>query len=213
MTIPALPCEGHVSSKTQQGWLYRLYNKTLDNANSPKAFWIFLGVAFAESSFFPLPPDLMMIPMVVANRNLAWRLAFWGTVASVLGGAVGYFIGSALYATVGQWLIDLYHLQAGAAKFHQGYNEWGFWIIVLKGLTPVPYKIVTIASGMANYPFWSFIGASVIARSFRFFLLAGLLWKFGALAKQLMDRYLGWCLMASFALIVGGFILIKLITG
>lgn len=201
-----------VDSK-KKGWLYRLYNKTLDNANSPKAFWIYIGVAFAESSFFPLPPDLMMIPMVVANRSLAWRLAFWGTIASVLGGAVGYFIGSFLYATIGQWLVELYHLQAGAAKFHQGYNEWGFWIIVLKGLTPIPYKIVTIASGMANYPFWSFIGASVIARAFRFYLIAALLWKFGSHAKYLMDRYLGWCLLASFALIVGGFILIKLITG
>ena len=201
-----------VCGQKQKGWLYRLYHRTLDNANSPKAFWVYLAVAFAESSFFPLPPDLLMIPMVVANRSLAWRLAFWGTVASVLGGLLGYFIGSVLYATVGQWLIDLYHLEAGAARFHQGYNEWGFWIIVLKGLTPIPYKIVTIASGMANYPLLSFIGASVIARSFRFFLLAALLWRFGAFAKQMMDRYLGWCLFASFAVIILGFVIVKIIT-
>ncbi len=199
--------------KKQSGWLYRLYNKTLENADSPKAFWVYIAVAFAESSFFPLPPDLLMIPMVVANKSLAWRLAFWGTVASVIGGLFGYFIGSVLYATIGQWLVELYHLQAGAAKFHQGYNEWGFWIIVLKGLTPIPYKIVTIASGMANYPIGAFIGASVIARAFRFFLLAALLWRFGAFAKQMMDRYLGWCLIGSLGAIILGFIIVKLITG
>jgi membrane protein YqaA with SNARE-associated domain len=213
MTKSAVNNETVSVSKKQQSWIYRLYQKTLDNADSPKAFWMFLGVSFAESSFFPFPPDLMMIPMVVAKRSLAWRLAFWGMIASVIGGIAGYFIGSFLYDTLGQWLIDLYHLQAGAEKFHDGYNKWGFWIIILKGITPVPYKIVTIASGMAHYPFWSFVGASVIVRSFRFFLLAALLWKFGALAKQLMDRYLGWCLAASFALIIVGFILVKLISG
>ena len=213
MSITTAKCDSSPVHVKRKGILYRLYQKTLDNANSPKAFWIFLGIAFAESSFFPLPPDLMMVPMIVANRSLAWKLAFWGTIASVLGGAVGYFIGSFLYATIGQWVIALYHLQAGAEKFHQGYHDWGFWIIVLKGLTPVPYKIITIASGMAHYPFWTFIGASLIARSFRFFLFAGLLWKFGTFAKQLMDKYLGWCLLACFALIVGGFIVIRFISG
>jgi membrane protein YqaA with SNARE-associated domain len=154
-----------------------------------------------------------MIPMVIANKSLAWRLAFWGTVSSVIGGIVGYGIGYMLYSSLGEWLINAYGMQAGFDKFHQGYTEWGFWIIALKGLTPIPYKLVTIASGVAHYPILPFIGASVIARSFRFFLLAALLYKFGSHAKQIMDRYLGWCLLGSFAIIVIGFVIIKMIGG
>jgi membrane protein YqaA with SNARE-associated domain len=199
-----------VSNTPKKSWIYRLYDRALENADSPKAFWLLMVISFAESSFFLLPPDLLLVPMVVTNRSRAWRLAFWATVSSVLGGILGYAIGYYVSTTVGQWLIDVYHMHAGFAKFHNGYNEWGFWIIVLKGLTPIPYKIVTIASGIAHYPLIPFIMASLIARSFRFYLLAVLLWRFGPLAKTVMDRYLGWCLVGSCVLIVSGFFIIRL---
>jgi membrane protein YqaA with SNARE-associated domain len=195
----------------KKGWLHNLYAKALEHADSPKTFWIYLSIAFAESSFFLLPPDLLMIPMGVANRKLVWRLAFWGTVASVVGGCLGYMIGAVFMDTAGKWIINAYSLQNSASAFHDGYAKWGFWLIVAKGITPIPYKIVTIASGMAHYPLLPFIGASVIARAFRFYLLATLLWFFGAHAKALLDKYLVWCLIGSVAIIVIGFAALKLL--
>ena len=108
------------------------------------------AVAFAESSFFPIPPDAMIIPMVLAQPQKAWRIAAVATVASVIGGLFGYAIGYYLYETVGQWLIDFYGLQHGSMRSAQQFNEYGLWIILIKGATPIPYKIVTIASGIAQ---------------------------------------------------------------
>lgn len=189
--------------------LQRLYQNILKHAESPKAFWWYVGIAFAESSFFLLPPDLMMIPMGVAKRDLVWRLAFWGTVSSVIGGLLGYAIGAWFVDTAGQWIIHMYGLEESAKSFHDHYAKWGFWIIMLKGLTPIPYKLVTIASGIAHYPILPFVVASIIARGFRFYLLATLLWFFGPKAKDLLDRYLGWCLTGGLFIIVIGFIILK----
>ena len=188
----------------------RLYDKTLQEANTPKARWLMYAISFAESSFFPLPPDLLMIPMILANRAQAWRLAFYATIFSVLGGIVGYGIG-VLFIHLGDWIIQSYHLQDGLARFQQQFQEWGFWIIALKGLTPIPFKLVTIASGMAHFNFPLFIGASIIARSFRFYLLAWLLWQFGPLARHWIEKYLTLALTLILGSLILGFALLKLL--
>ncbi len=178
-------------------------------AHHPRSFLVYCLVCFAESSFFPLPPDLMMIPMILADRSRAWALAFWGTVFSVIGGVVGYAIGYYLFETIGLWIIETYHLGNAFSTFQKSFDAYGFWIIALKGLTPIPYKLVTISSGVVRFDFLQFIAASIIARAFRFYLLAGLLWFFGPWAKDLIDKYLGLLLTASLAIIVLGFFVVK----
>ncbi len=182
-------------------------------AGTPKAVWIVNLISFAESSFFPLPPDLMLIPMILADRAKAWWLAFLCTVSSVIGGLVGYAIGYFLFETVGEWIIQTYQLQTSFTRFQTDFQAWGFWLIVLKGLTPIPFKLVTIASGVAGLSLPQFVLASIIARSFRFFLLAGLLWFFGDWARTFIERYLPWLLGAVLASLVFGFIAVKLLAG
>lgn len=194
-------------------WLRRLYNWTLQMADTPKAVWIVNLVSFAESSFFPLPPDLMLIPMILADRAKAWWLAFLCTVSSVIGGLVGYAIGYFLFETAGEWIIQTYQLQASFARFQTEFQAWGFWLIVLKGLTPIPFKLVTIASGVAGLNLSQFVLASIIARSFRFFLLAGLLWFFGDWARTFIERYLPWVLGAVLVSLVLGFAAVKFLAG
>ena len=150
--------------------LRRIYDWCIDAAHKPYALWIMAGVAFAESSFFPVPPDVMLIPMALARPARAWLYALVCTAASVLGGILGYAIGALLYDSLGQWLINLYGLGDKVEAFRAGYAEYGAWIILLKGLTPIPYKLVTITSGFANFNIWLFIVLSVIARGGRFFL-------------------------------------------
>lgn len=192
-----------------KSWGQRCHAKLMEKAKSKQAFAWMLGVSFAESSIFPFPPDWLMIPMIIADRNQAWRMAFWCTVASVLGGIVGYALGAFLWSTVGAWVIQMYSLESSLLKFQEGFAAWGFWIIIGKGLTPIPYKLVTIASGMACYPFGWFVVASVIARSFRFFLLAGLLKKFGPQVQHAMERYFLWLFGISLFLIFGGVYVVK----
>jgi membrane protein YqaA with SNARE-associated domain len=205
--------EATLHSVPKVGFIRNLYNKAMESADSPKAFRIFCGISFAESSFFPLPPDLLMIPMILANKSLAWRLAFWGTITSVLGGLFGYAIGYFLFEAIGTWIIETYHLQNAMTAFQNGYNEWGFWIIILKGVTPIPYKLVTISSGLARYDLPLFILASIIARGFRFYVLAAILFYFGPTARVFIEKYLTLCLTASLIIIVMGFVIVKYVTG
>jgi membrane protein YqaA with SNARE-associated domain len=191
------------------GVVRRMYDWCLEAADTKRAQYIMYLMAFAESSFFPLPPDLMLIPMILANRLLAWRLAFWATVSSVIGGMAGYAIGFYLFASFGQWIIDSYQLQSAFDRFQTDFQNYGFWIIVLKGLTPIPYKLVTIASGVAKFDLAQFVTASVIARSFRFYLLATILYFFGPIAKQYIEKYLTLALLASLAIILIGFAIVK----
>lgn len=194
-------------------WIRRLYDWTLQMAGTPKAVWIVNLISFAESSFFPLPPDLMLIPMILADRAKAWWLASLCTISSVFGGLVGYAIGYFLFETIGEWIIQTYHLENAFSHFQSDFQAWGFWIIVLKGLTPIPFKLVTIASGVAGLNLTQFVAASLIARSFRFFLLAGLLWFFGDWARTFIERYLPWVLVGSLAIIVAGFVAVKILAG
>jgi membrane protein YqaA with SNARE-associated domain len=167
------------------------------------------AVAFAESSFFPIPPDAMIIPMVIAQPHKAWRIAAVATAASVIGGLFGYIIGYYLYETAGRWLIDLYGLQEGVDSFRAQFNEYGFWIILVKGATPIPYKIVTIACGIAHYSVAMFMLASVITRGARFFIVAALLKRYGEPIREFIERRLTLVTTAFVILIVGGFVALR----
>jgi membrane protein YqaA with SNARE-associated domain len=193
--------------------LRRTYDWTIASSKTPKAVWILSFISFLESSIFPLPPDLMLIPMILADRAKAWWLAMLCTISSVIGGLVGYAIGYFLFETIGEWIIQTYHLEASFVRFQADFQAWGFWIIALKGLTPIPFKLVTIASGVAGLNLTSFIVASIIARSFRFYLLAALLWYFGDWARTFIERYLSWFLGAMLLTLVAGFFVVKVFLG
>jgi len=189
-----------------RGMLRRIYDWCIDAAHKPYALWIMAAVAFAESSFFPVPPDVMLIPMALARPSRAWLYATVCTAASVLGGVLGYAIGALLYDSLGQWLISLYGLGDKVEAFRAGYAEYGAWIILLKGLTPIPYKLVTITSGFANFNIWLFIVLSVIARGGRFFVVAILLNRYGEWIRVRIERHLGFWVSLGAGVLVAGFI-------
>lgn len=189
----------------------RLYAWTLSLAESPRAPWALGAVSFAESSFFPIPPDVILVPMTLARPEKAWFYAGLCTITSVLGGIAGYAIGALLYDTLGLWLITLYGYDGKMEEFRRLYAEWGHWIILIKGVTPIPYKLVTIASGFAGYDLFWFVVLSIITRGARFFLLAGLLHQFGGPLKRLLDKHAGLVLGGVVVATVGGFYLAKLL--
>lgn len=193
----------------QPNFLRRMYDWCLEAAETKRAQYVMYAVSFAESSFFPLAPDLMLIPMLLANRALAWRLALGATISSVIGGILGYAIGYYLFATIGHWIIETHNLHHAFERFQTEFQAYGFWIIALKGLTPIPFKLVTIASGAAHFSIPQFIIASTIARAFRFYLLSAILYFFGAIAKKYIEKYLSIALIASLGIIITGFIILK----
>jgi membrane protein YqaA with SNARE-associated domain len=187
----------------------RAYDWTLRLAAHPKAARALFWVAFAESSAFPIPPDAMLIPMVLANRAKAWVYAAYCTLGSVLGGIAGYAIGYFLYETLGQWLITAYGLGAQFEAYRAAYNDWGLWIILIKGMTPIPYKLVTIASGAAAFDFLVFLAASIVTRGLRFFLVAALLHRFGEPIRDFIERRLTLVTTAFVAFLIGGFVVVR----
>ncbi len=189
--------------------LRRLYDWTLNLAARPNALGALAVISFAESSFFPVPPDALMIPMVLARRERAWLIASVCTVASVLGALLGYAIGYFLFATLGQWVIEVYGLQAKAAEFQAFYDQWGLWVILLKGLTPIPFKLVTITSGAAHYNILAFIGACIVTRAARFFLVAALLRQFGPPIRAFIEKRLTLVFLVFLIALIGGFAAIK----
>ena len=195
-----------------RGMLRRVYDWCIAAADKPYALWILGAVAFAESSFFPIPPDIMLLPMSLARPARAWLFATLCTIASVAGGVLGYAIGALLYDSVGTWLINLYHLGDKVEAFRASYAEWGSVIILLKGLTPIPYKLVTITSGFAGYNIWLFILCSIIARGGRFFIVAVVLNRYGDVIRAEIEKRLGLWLTAFAILLASGFVIaIKLI--
>jgi membrane protein YqaA with SNARE-associated domain len=190
--------------------LRSLYARTLALAASPRAAWWLAAVAFAEASCFPIPPDALLIPMALARPREAWRFAAICTLASVLGGALGYFIGYAVFDQLAQPLIRLYGYSERFAAFQALYAQYGLWVILIKGLTPIPYKIVTIASGAAHFDFWVFMVASIATRGTRFFMVAALLRVFGRPVRDFIERRLALVTGALAAGVVGGFLLLKL---
>ncbi len=186
--------------------LRRMYDWCIDAAHKPYALWILGIVSFAESSFFPVPPDVMLIPMALARPNKAWLYAGICTLTSVAGGVVGYLIGHLLYDSVGQWVIQFYGYGDKVEAFRAGYAEYGAWIILLKGLTPIPYKLVTITSGFANYNIWMFIILSLVARGARFYVVAILMNRYGVWIRETIEKRLGLWVGLAVGLVVIGFI-------
>jgi membrane protein YqaA with SNARE-associated domain len=189
----------------------RLYDYVIALSGRPGAMKAMAAVSFTESSFFPIPPDAMLIPMILARRDQAWRIATVCTIASVIGGIVGYAIGYYLLETLGGWIIRLYGLEAGLADFRARYAEWGLWIILIKGMTPIPYKLVTIASGAAHFDIWVFTIASIVTRGARFFLVAALLWRFGAPIREFVERRLTLLTTLFVVFLVGGFAVVRFV--
>jgi len=180
-------------------------------AGKRHAIWALAGVSFAESSFFPIPPDVLLIPMVLANRRRAWHIAGVCTLASALGGLLGYAIGLWLFDAVGQPLLEFYGSEEKFSQFQRYYNEWGGWIVGAGGFTPLPYKVITIASGVTRLDIGIFILASVLARGLRFYIVAALLWRFGEPVREFVERHLGKMALLFFVLLVGAFVLVKLV--
>ena len=189
--------------------LHRLYMRTLALAASPRAGWWLFGIAFAEASFFPVPPDALLIPMALARPDRAWRLAAICLVGSVIGGALGYLIGYAVFDQLARPLIELYGYGDRFAAFQALYARWGLWVILVKGLTPIPYKIVTIASGAARFNFWMFMAASVVTRGARFFIVAALLRYYGTPVRDFIERRLTLVTSLLAAGVVGGFLVLR----
>ena len=184
--------------------LRRLYDWCIAAAGKRRAAWILGTVSFAESSFFPIPPDVMLIPMALARPDKAYYYATVCTLTSVAGGVLGYTIGAVLYDSVGQWLISLYGYGDKVEAFREAYARWGTWIILLKGLTPIPYKIVTITSGFAGYNLLLFILLSFVARGIRFYALAFLLSRYGPQARAIIEERLGlWTTLGAIVVIAG----------
>lgn len=186
-----------------------LYDWTMRLAEGPRAIRALGAISFAESSFFPIPPDVVLVPVVLANRDRAFQIAAWCTLTSVLGGMLGYAIGALLFDSVGQWLIDLYGYQDKMEAFRAAYRDWGAWIILVKGLTPIPYKLVTIASGLAGYDFLWFVILSLITRGARFFLIAALLKAYGEPIRHFIEKRLELVTVLFLAALVGGFVALK----
>lgn len=166
-------------------------------------------MAFAESSVFPIPPDILIIPMLVVDPSKAWRVAFYTSLYSVLGGIVGYFLGFFLYDTFGQWLIDAYNYHDSFINIQKGFNQYGFWLIMLKGFTPIPFKLVTLTSGFVKFDFFQFIMASIVCRSSRYYALSAILYYFGETGRRLVTRFLPWIVLGSMIFIIMGYYLVK----
>lgn len=190
--------------------LRRFYDRVLALSASPNAPWWLSAISFAEASFFPIPPDLLLIPMALSRPRRAWMLATICTIASVLGGALGYYIGFALFNELAQPILAAYGYGAKFAAFQSTFAEYGLEIILLKGLLPIPYKIITIACGAAAFSFPQFMAASLVTRGARFFLVAGLIRFFGEPVREFVEKRLGMVSLAVAAGIIGGFLMLKL---
>lgn len=186
--------------------LRRLYDYVINMSQSPRATWALGLVSAAEASFFPIPPDVMLVPMCIAKRESAWHFAFVATLGSVLGGLFGYAIGSLLYETVGQYLITLYGGEEAMLSYKRMFAEHGHWIIILKGLTPIPYKVVAIAAGVAYYSIPWFIILSIITRAARFYLVAAILYYAGPTARDFIEKQLGLVTLVFGVIVVGGLV-------
>lgn len=189
--------------------LRRLYDWTMALAERPHAIWALAAVSFIESSIFPIPPDVLLIPMVLATRERAWRIAAVCTVASVVGGLAGWGIGYGLFESIGRPILDFYGYGAKFAEFQSKYNEWGAWIVAFAGLTPFPYKVITIASGVTQLDLVVFTIASVVSRGIRFYAVVWLCWRFGERVKSMLESNFGFWTMVTLVFLVGGFVVAR----
>ena len=200
-----------LTSENRTEKLREFYKRVMSAAAHRHAKWWLAIVAFVESSVFLIPPDVMLIPMVLSNRVEWWRIALICTIASVAGGIAGYTIGMFLFDTIGQFLLDFYSYENRFGDFIAKYEKWGMWAVFGAGLTPFPYKVITIASGVARFDLLVFIISSTAARGLRFFLIAWLLYYFGATISNIIEKYFGLITIALLFSIVACFFIIKFI--
>ena len=193
----------------KSGIVRGVYDWMMRNATGKHAWRALAGFTFAEASFFPIPTDIMLIPMVMADRANAWKLGAWCTLWSVLGGMAGYAIGAFLYDSLGQWLIHVYGLGHSLESFHDWYARYGAWVILIKGASPIPYKLVTIASGFAHYSFALFVLLSILTRGGRYMLIAGLLYWKGEEARRFIEKRLEASLLVFLAVVIAGVVAVK----
>lgn len=187
----------------------RLYDWTIRMADHPRALWVLAFVAFVESSVFPIPPDVLMIPMILARPNRAWLVAAVAMIASVVGGLLGYAIGALAYEQIGQPILESLGKTDAMGEFSTRFNDFGFWAVLTAGITPFPYKVITIMSGWTGMPLATFIITSILARGLRFFLVAGLLWKFGSPIREFIEKRLGLMTILFVVLLFGGFYAVR----
>jgi membrane protein YqaA with SNARE-associated domain len=189
--------------------LRRLYDRMLALAGHRHALWVLAGVAFIESSVFPIPPDVLLIPMVLAARQRAWAIAAVCTVASVAGGLLGYGIGALAFEQLGRPILESLGKADAMAAFSTQFNDYGFWSVLVAGVTPFPYKVITIMSGWTAMPLDTFLLTSILARGLRFFVVAALLWRYGAPIQELIERRLGLMFTLFIIALAGGFLVLK----
>lgn len=206
--------ETSAAASPPRSWYRRFYDWVLHWAYTPYAMTALFVLSFAESSFFPIPPDVLLIPLVLGKRTAAWSFAFWCSVASVLGGIAGYALGYFLWTRgVDQICFDYIpgFTPQGFAKVEQWYKEYDFWIVFIAGFTPVPYKIITVTAGVFELNFGMFVLASAVSRSARFFLVAALLRKYGPPIQNFIEKRLGMVMIVFCVLLVGGFVAFKIL--
>ncbi|MCH2095773.1 MAG: DedA family protein [Rhodobacteraceae bacterium] len=189
--------------------LKSLYDWTMSLADHPKALWVLAIVAFVESSVFPIPPDVLMIPMILARPTRAWLIALVAMISSVLGGLAGYGIGHFFYEGVGQPILAALGKAEAMSAFNTRFNDFGFWAVLTAGITPFPYKVITIMSGWTAMPLGTFLATSILARGLRFFIVAALLRAFGEPVRVFIERRLGLVFTAFVVLLIGGFVLVR----
>lgn len=200
---PVIP----VSAKPRSnGWLRQMYDKMLVLAEGRHAMWLLALVSFSEASFFPIPPDPILIAIILSKPKKAWLAALVCGLSSVAGALFGYAIGLGLYDLIGRPIVEFYHVEAAFHAFETNIQTWGGWIIVAKGLTPIPFKIVTIASGVAHLNIWTFILACAVTRLARFFIVAALFMKFGPAARRLIDEHFNKVVAGAGLILVLGFV-------
>ncbi len=207
---PIIDAETPVTANNRN-WVRRIYDWVLSWAETPYGIYALALLAFAESSFFPIPPDVLLIALAIGAPKKSLKFAFICTAASVLGGIAGYYIGFAAYEAIGKPIVDAYNGQPVMDKIAMWYSQYGFWGILTAAITPIPYKIFTIASGVFSFNFAEFLLASVIGRSIRFFAVAGLIALFGPQIKSFIDKYFNILSIIFTILLIGGFIFIKFV--
>ncbi|MDO5758932.1 MAG: YqaA family protein [Rhodobacterales bacterium] len=189
----------------------RLYQSTIAMAEHPRAMWVLAVVAFIESSIFPIPPDVLMIPMILARPHRAWAIAGIAMLASVVGGLAGYAIGAMAFEQLGRPILETLGKSGAMAEFSTRFNDMGFWAVLAAGITPFPYKVITIMSGWTGMALSTFLLTSILARGLRFFIVAGLLWKYGAPVRGFIERRLGLMFVLFFICLFGGFLLVRVL--
>ena len=187
----------------------RLYDWTMSWADHPRALWVLAFVSFIESSVFPIPPDVLMVPMILAAPRRAWLIAGVALIFSVLGGLLGYLIGAIAFETIGQPILAALGKTDAMQAFNTRFNDFGFWAVLTAGITPFPFKVITIMSGVSGLPLSTFIVTSFVARGLRFFLVAALLWKFGIPVSAFIERRLGWMFLLFLVILFGGFFIVS----